>query len=87
MAKLREMVSGPEPVLAPLVLNPLMGKLAEKAGFRALYLGGGAPDERLPVAHPVAQQGLSEKRALIDRVAACPRTRPPSAATRSIHSN
>ena len=42
MAKLREMIAGPEPVLAPLVLNPLMAKLAEKAGFRALYLGGGA---------------------------------------------
>ena len=42
MAKLREMIAGPEPVLAPLVLNPLMAKLAENAGFRALYLGGGA---------------------------------------------
>ncbi len=42
MAKLRDMIAGPEPVLAPLVLNPLMAKLAEKAGFRALYLGGGA---------------------------------------------
>ena len=42
MADLREMIDGPEPVLAPLVLNPLMAKLAESAGFRALYLGGGA---------------------------------------------
>ncbi len=42
MASLREMIAGPEPVLAPLVLNPLMAKLAENAGFRALYLGGGA---------------------------------------------
>ena len=42
MAKLREMIAGPGPVLAPLVLNPLMAKLAENAGFRALYLGGGA---------------------------------------------
>ena len=42
MAKLREMIAGPEPVLVPLVLNPLMAKLAERAGFRALYLGGGA---------------------------------------------
>jgi len=31
-----------EPVLAPLVLDPLMAKLAEQAGFEALYLGGGA---------------------------------------------
>ena len=29
-------------VLAPLVLNPLMAKLAAAAGFPALYLGGGA---------------------------------------------
>ena len=28
--------------MAPLVFNPVSGKLAEAAGFRALYLGGGA---------------------------------------------
>lgn len=33
---------GPTPVCAPLVLNPLMAKMAEAAGFPALYLGGGA---------------------------------------------
>ena len=42
MAHLRRMLEGPDPVLAPLVLNPLMARLAERAGFRALYLGGGA---------------------------------------------
>lgn len=42
MAHLRTMLEGPDPVLAPLVLNPLMARLAETAGFRALYLGGGA---------------------------------------------
>src|SRR3546814_13895181 len=42
MPSLREMLAGPEPVLAPLVLNPLMARLAETAGFKALYLGGGA---------------------------------------------
>ena len=36
------MLGGPEPVRAPLVLNPLMARLAEEAGFEALYLGGGA---------------------------------------------
>jgi methylisocitrate lyase len=30
------------PVCAPLVLNPLMARLAAEAGFQALYLGGGA---------------------------------------------
>src|SRR5712691_1040315 len=36
------MLQGPLPVTAPLVLNPLMAKLAEAAGFPAGYLGGGA---------------------------------------------
>ena len=39
---LRELLSRPDPVLAPLVLNPMMAKLADQAGFSALYLGGGA---------------------------------------------
>jgi 2-methylisocitrate lyase-like PEP mutase family enzyme len=30
------------PVVAPLVFNPLTAKLAEAAGFKALYLGGGS---------------------------------------------
>jgi hypothetical protein len=35
-------MDGPRPVTAPLVLNPLMARLAEAAGFPAGYLGGGA---------------------------------------------
>jgi len=31
----------PLPVTAPLVLNPLMAKMVEAAGFSAGYLGGG----------------------------------------------
>ena len=42
MPDLRAMLAGDKPVCAPLVLNPLMAKLAEQAGFKALYLGGGA---------------------------------------------
>ena len=42
MSNLRQMIAGQEPVCAPLVLNPLMARMAEEAGFRALYLGGGA---------------------------------------------
>lgn len=42
MDTLREMIAGPHPVCAPLVLNPLMAKMAEAAGHKALYLGGGA---------------------------------------------
>jgi hypothetical protein len=36
------LLAGSEPLLAPLVINPLSAKLAEAAGFTALYLGGGA---------------------------------------------
>jgi 2-methylisocitrate lyase-like PEP mutase family enzyme len=39
---LRERLAAPEGLMAPLVLNPLMAKLAEEAGFSAGYLGGGA---------------------------------------------
>ncbi len=39
---LRALIEGPLPVTAPLVLNPLMARLAEDVGFAAGYLGGGA---------------------------------------------
>ncbi len=42
MTSLREMMQGPRPVTAPLVLNPLMARMVEAAGFPAGYLGGGA---------------------------------------------
>ncbi len=43
LPSLRTMIAQDDaPVFAPLVLNPLMAKLAEQAGFRALYLGGGS---------------------------------------------
>jgi methylisocitrate lyase len=38
---LRPLLEGPAPVRAPLALDPLMAKLAEDAGFEAVYLGGG----------------------------------------------
>ncbi len=41
MTTLRQLLDQPEPVVATLVSNPLMARLAERAGFRALYLGGG----------------------------------------------
>lgn len=40
--RLKNMLAEAPPVLAPLVLNPLMAVLARQAGFQALYLGGGA---------------------------------------------
>lgn len=42
MATLRTLIEGGAPVWAPLVLNPMMARLAAKAGFPALYLGGGS---------------------------------------------
>jgi methylisocitrate lyase len=39
---LRSKLDGPLPVTAPLVLNPLMARMAEQAGFGAGYLGGGS---------------------------------------------
>ena len=39
---LRAQLQGAQPVTAPLVLNPLMARMAEAAGFPAGYLGGGA---------------------------------------------
>jgi 2-methylisocitrate lyase-like PEP mutase family enzyme len=41
MATLREMINGSSLVEAPVVFNPLSAKLAQAAGFPALYLGGG----------------------------------------------
>lgn len=42
MTALRELMSIPELTVAPLVLNPIMARLAEDAGFHALYLSGGS---------------------------------------------
>jgi 2-methylisocitrate lyase-like PEP mutase family enzyme len=39
---LRTLMQARRPVTAPLVLNPLMAKMAEAAGFPAGYLGGGS---------------------------------------------
>jgi methylisocitrate lyase len=39
---LRALMERPLPVTAPLVLNPLMARMVESAGFAAGYLGGGA---------------------------------------------
>jgi methylisocitrate lyase len=39
---LRDRLNDALPVTAPLVLNPLMARMAEAAGFSAGYLGGGA---------------------------------------------
>jgi len=45
---LRALIQRPMPVTAPLVLNPLMARMAEAAGFPAGYLGGGSTGYRQP---------------------------------------
>lgn len=40
--RLSTLIRAPRPVCAPLVLNPLMAKMAEVAGFQVGYVGGGA---------------------------------------------
>jgi methylisocitrate lyase len=40
--RLRDLLAGPEIVVAPGVFNPISALLAERAGFKALYFSGGA---------------------------------------------
>src|SRR5262245_52574744 len=42
MTFIREAMTEPLGVVAPVVLNALMARLAEMAGFRAGYVGGGS---------------------------------------------
>ncbi|MBH63212.1 MAG: methylisocitrate lyase [Alphaproteobacteria bacterium] len=37
----RDLLEGSEPLVAPHVMNPLTAKMAEREGFKAIYLGGG----------------------------------------------
>src|ERR687887_1754160 len=40
--KFSELMRGKELIVAPVALNPIMARLAEEAGFKALYLSGGS---------------------------------------------
>jgi methylisocitrate lyase len=42
LATLKDLISGNELVVAPLAMNPLMARMAEEAGFKAVYLSGGS---------------------------------------------
>ena len=42
MSSLRKLISGNELIVAPVALNPIMARLAEAAGFKAIYLSGGS---------------------------------------------
>jgi methylisocitrate lyase len=42
LEKLADLVRGTDLTIAPVALNPIMARLAEAAGFRAIYLSGGS---------------------------------------------
>lgn len=42
MERLKTLVAGDELIVAPVALNPIMARLAEEAGFKAVYLSGGS---------------------------------------------
>ncbi len=42
MGNLRELIAGDELIVAPCALNPIMARIAEDAGFKAVYLSGGS---------------------------------------------
>jgi 2-methylisocitrate lyase-like PEP mutase family enzyme len=42
LQKLKKLIAGDDLVVAPVALNPIMARLAEEAGFKAVYLSGGS---------------------------------------------
>ena len=42
MEKLKDLIKGPNLVIAPVALNPIMAQMAALAGFKAAYLSGGS---------------------------------------------
>jgi len=40
--KLSQLIKGPDLVVAPVALNPIMAQMAAEAGFKAVYLSGGS---------------------------------------------
>jgi len=42
LQKLNELIAGDDLIVAPVALNPIMARLAQEAGFKAIYLSGGS---------------------------------------------
>jgi len=42
VTKLRDLIRGNDLIVAPVALNPIMARLAEEAGFKAVYMSGGS---------------------------------------------
>jgi 2-methylisocitrate lyase-like PEP mutase family enzyme len=42
LSSFRSLIDGPDLIVAPVALNPMMARLAQAAGFKAIYLSGGS---------------------------------------------
>jgi 2-methylisocitrate lyase-like PEP mutase family enzyme len=42
LQQFRDLVAGNDLIVAPVALNPIMARLAQEAGFKAIYLSGGS---------------------------------------------
>jgi len=42
LEKLKDLIKGPDLIVAPVALNPIMAQMAALAGFKAAYLSGGS---------------------------------------------
>ena len=42
MPKLSQLIRGNDLIVAPVALNPIMARMAEEAGFKAIYMSGGS---------------------------------------------
>jgi len=42
LEKLSQLIKGPDLIVAPVALNPIMAQMAAEAGFKAVYLSGGS---------------------------------------------
>ena len=42
LEKLSQLIRGPDLIVAPVALNPIMARMAQEAGFKAIYMSGGS---------------------------------------------
>ena len=42
VSKLSQLIRGNDLIVAPVALNPIMARMAEEAGFKAIYMSGGS---------------------------------------------
>ena len=42
MSKLSQLIRGNDLIVAPVALNPIMARMAQEAGFKAIYMSGGS---------------------------------------------